>query len=230
MRLPRVLGAAAIGPVVLASLVFATAHVQEHRVRPYLYANLYLPSGKLVGADLAGLSRAGRRPGVVPGGAVLRRLRQEPARPGLLQRIDRHRHRPRPALPFSLRVRRGGDVAGHGRLSARRARSSRRAWRQPGRRGSSRSKSASSTTSTRGDADSAARYFDLASRMPGGGDQARRFAAFVYSKGGHARDLHPHVGGAGRLVGTALHEGAGAPLHRADPARLAASARLSNDG
>jgi hypothetical protein len=34
--------------------------------------------------------------------------------------------------------------------------------------------------------DSAAgRYFDLASRMPGGGDRARRFAAFVYAKGGH---------------------------------------------
>lgn len=33
--------------------------------------------------------------------------------------------------------------------------------------------------------DMAARYFDLASRMPGGGDRARRFAAFVYSKAGH---------------------------------------------
>jgi tetratricopeptide (TPR) repeat protein len=33
--------------------------------------------------------------------------------------------------------------------------------------------------------DMAARYFDLASRMPGGGDRAKRFAAFVYSKSGH---------------------------------------------
>ena len=32
----------------------------------------------------------------------------------------------------------------------------------------------------------AARYFDLASRMPGGGDRAKRFAAFVYSQAGHA--------------------------------------------
>jgi tetratricopeptide (TPR) repeat protein len=32
----------------------------------------------------------------------------------------------------------------------------------------------------------AARYFDLASRLPGGGDRAKRFAAFVYSQAGHA--------------------------------------------
>ncbi len=31
----------------------------------------------------------------------------------------------------------------------------------------------------------AARYFDLASRMPGAGDRAKRFAAFVYSRAGH---------------------------------------------
>jgi hypothetical protein len=31
----------------------------------------------------------------------------------------------------------------------------------------------------------AARYFDLASRMPGSGERAKRFAAFVYSKSGH---------------------------------------------
>jgi hypothetical protein len=33
--------------------------------------------------------------------------------------------------------------------------------------------------------DMAARYFDLASRMPGAPDLARRFAAFVYSRAGH---------------------------------------------
>jgi hypothetical protein len=31
----------------------------------------------------------------------------------------------------------------------------------------------------------AARYFDLASRLPGAPDRTRRFAAFVYSKAGH---------------------------------------------
>jgi hypothetical protein len=31
----------------------------------------------------------------------------------------------------------------------------------------------------------AARYFELAARLPGGGDRARRFAAFVHSKAGH---------------------------------------------
>ena len=31
----------------------------------------------------------------------------------------------------------------------------------------------------------AAHYFELASKLPGGGDKARRFAAFVYSQGGH---------------------------------------------
>jgi hypothetical protein len=35
------------------------------------------------------------------------------------------------------------------------------------------------------DAGQAARYFELASRMPGGRDQARRFAAFVHSRAGH---------------------------------------------
>jgi len=33
--------------------------------------------------------------------------------------------------------------------------------------------------------DMAARYFDLASRMPGAPDRTRRFAAFVYSRAGH---------------------------------------------
>jgi len=32
---------------------------------------------------------------------------------------------------------------------------------------------------------SAAQYFDLASRLPGGKDRGGRFAAFVYSKAGH---------------------------------------------
>jgi hypothetical protein len=36
-----------------------------------------------------------------------------------------------------------------------------------------------------GDHDMAARYFDLASRMPGAPDRTRRFAAFVYSRAGH---------------------------------------------
>jgi hypothetical protein len=35
------------------------------------------------------------------------------------------------------------------------------------------------------DPDMAARYFDLASRMPGAPDLTRRFAAFVYSRAGH---------------------------------------------
>jgi len=35
------------------------------------------------------------------------------------------------------------------------------------------------------DNDMAARYFELAARLPGGGDRARRFAAFVYSRAGH---------------------------------------------
>jgi len=35
------------------------------------------------------------------------------------------------------------------------------------------------------DPEMAARYFDLASRMPGAPERARRFAAFVYSRAGH---------------------------------------------
>ena len=35
------------------------------------------------------------------------------------------------------------------------------------------------------DNEMAARYFELAARMPGGGDKARRFAAFIYSQAGH---------------------------------------------
>lgn len=37
----------------------------------------------------------------------------------------------------------------------------------------------------RRDNETAAHYFELASRLPGGGDRARRFAAFVYSQSGH---------------------------------------------
>jgi len=37
-----------------------------------------------------------------------------------------------------------------------------------------------------GDRRAAGQYFELAGRLPGGGDRARRFAAFMYSKAGHA--------------------------------------------
>lgn len=38
------------------------------------------------------------------------------------------------------------------------------------------------------DHEMAARYFELAARLPGGGDRARRFAAFVYSRSGHTEN------------------------------------------
>lgn len=38
------------------------------------------------------------------------------------------------------------------------------------------------------DAKMAARYFELASKLPGGGDRAKRFAAFVYSRAGSAEN------------------------------------------
>ncbi|MDH4036802.1 MAG: hypothetical protein OEX18_04910 [Candidatus Krumholzibacteria bacterium] len=185
MRLPRVLGAAAIGPVVLASLVFATAGVQEHRVRPYLYANLYLPSGKLVeqtslgyrelAADLVWFQAVQYFGGYAKNQHSLAYFN------GLIDIVtDLDPHFQFPYVFGAVVMSQDmGDFPRGVEVLKKGMRANPEAWEFPFEIGFL-------YYITRGDADSAARYFHLASRMPGGGDRARRFAAFVYSRGGHA--------------------------------------------
>ena len=64
------------------------------------------------------------------------------------------------------------------------------------------------------DSDRASRYFELASRLPGGGDTARRFAAFVHSKAGHEETSIRMWEEIARAFGSALHARTGQALHR----------------
>jgi tetratricopeptide (TPR) repeat protein len=184
MRMPGAMSATLVGPLVLAALVVATARVQEYRVRPYLYANLYLPSGKLVeqtsmgyrelAADLIWFQAVQYFGGYAKSQHSLAYFN------GLIDIVtdlDPHFQFPYVfgAVVMSQDMgnfERGVEILKKG------MRANPEVWEFPFEIGFL-------YYITRADAISAAHYFDLSSRMPGGGDRARRFAAFVYSKAGH---------------------------------------------
>lgn len=185
MRRPRLSGWAGLGPALVVLLAFATAGVQEYRVRPYLHANLYLPSGRLVeqvslgyreiAADLVwfqavqyfGGYRMSQHSLAYFNGLI-----------DIVTDLDPHFRFPYVfgAVVMSQDM---GDFARGVEVLKKGMRANPTVWEFPFEIGFL-------YYITKGDATSAAHYFDLASRLPGGGDRARRFAAFVYSKGGHA--------------------------------------------
>lgn len=185
MRVPRLLGWAGVGPVLAVAVGLATARVQEYRVRPYLHANLYLPSGKLVeqtslgyrelAADMVWLQAVQYFGGYAKGQHSLAYFN------GLIDIVtDLDPHFRFPYIFGAIVMAQDlGDFGRGVEILKKGMRANPTSWEFPFEIGFL-------YYVARGDATSAAHYFDLASRMPGGGDRARRFAAFVYSKGGHA--------------------------------------------
>ena len=173
MRASRVFRLGRAGACADRVTVFATAHVQEYRVRPYLHDKLYLPSGKFVEQTSLGYKQLVADLIWFQAVQYFGGYAQERAQSRLLRWTDRHRHRPRSALRLSVRVRRHGDVTRHGSTSTRHRDHSRRACVPIRESGNFRSRSAFSTYITRARLRLAARYFDLAVAHAGRAGTAR---------------------------------------------------------
>lgn len=175
---------AAVGVALVSALVASTAHVQAYRDRAYLHTNLYLPSGKFVEQTSLGYREVaadwiwfqavqyfggyamGQHDLVYFNGLI-----------DIVTDLD-----PQFSFPYifgavvmSQDMRdldRGVEILKKG------MRQNPENWEYPFEIGFLY------YVCVR-DSDRAARYFELAARLPGGGDRARRFAAFVYAKAGH---------------------------------------------
>jgi tetratricopeptide (TPR) repeat protein len=171
------------GAVALSGLVLSTAHVQKFRYRPYLHEKLYLPSGKFVEqlslgyrevvADMVWLQAVQYYGDFRRGNHDLKYFR------GLIDittTLDPHFVF---AYVFGALVvsedlgafDEGIDILKQGMAE------NPTAWRLP-------FEIAFLNFIHRRDTQVAARYFELASRMPDAPEYTKRFAAFVYSKAG----------------------------------------------
>lgn len=172
------------GIIALTGAIISTAKVKRYTHRPYLHDNLYLPSGKFVeqvslgyqqiAADMVWLSAIQYYGG----------YRQEEHDlayfAGLLDIVtdlDRNFIFPYTfgAVILSQDMKAFSSAV---ELLHKGMEHNPRSWELPFELGFL------SYVDARDNA-MAARYFELAARMPGGGDRARRFAAFVYSEAGH---------------------------------------------
>lgn len=170
--------------ILMTGTILSTIKISEYNYRPYLYDNLYLPSGKFMGqislgykqivADMVWLSA------VQYYGGYRKDYHDLAYFEGLIRLVtdlDPHFIFPYTfgALVLSQDMSsfdRGIEILkkgmGHNPTS----------WQLPFEIGFL------SYIDAR-DPDTAARYFDLASRLPGAPERAKRFAAFVYSQAGH---------------------------------------------
>lgn len=170
--------------VVLAGAVSATVWVKRYTYRPYLYDNLYLPSGKFmeqvslgynqITADIIWSQAVQYYGGYRKGDHDLAYFE------GLIHLVtDLDPHFVFPyrfgALVLSQDMEAFDRGIGVLRKGMHRNPTN---WELPFEIGFLYFVDAR-------DPDMAARYFDLASRMPDAPDLARRFAAFVYSRAGH---------------------------------------------
>lgn len=181
---PRVAGAA--GVVLLAALAGATIRVQPFATRPYLHSNLYLPSGRF--AQQASLGYRELASDMVWFQAVqyyggYRQSEHDLAYFGglidIVTELDPHF-----AFPYIFgavvmaqdlgNLDRGTDLLKRGMHN------NPTMYELPFEIGFLY------YTVARNDS-AAARYFDLASRLPGGKERAGRFAAFVYSRAGYEK-------------------------------------------
>lgn len=172
-----------VGVALLSGLAFATARVRAFRFRPYLHESLYLPSGKFVkeislgyrqlAADLVWLSAVQYYGGFRKGDHDLRYFQ------GLMDLVTTLDPNFVFAYVFGAMVvsedlgafDEGADMLKRGMAA------NPTAWRLPFEIGF--------LGYVNGvDNKLAARYFDLASRMPEAPEFTERFAAFVYSKAG----------------------------------------------
>ncbi len=173
-----------IAPLLLLTLVMATSRAQHYRVRPYLYTNLYLPSGKLVeqtslgyrelAADLVWFQAVQYFGGYAKSQHSLEYFN------GLIDIVtDLDPHFIFPYVFGAIVMSQDlGDLPRGVEVLKKGMRANPERWELPFEIGFLYYISTADT-------EAAAHYFALASRLPGGGDRARRFAAFVMSRGGH---------------------------------------------
>ncbi|HEX6790168.1 MAG TPA: hypothetical protein VF247_02560 [Candidatus Krumholzibacteria bacterium] len=173
---------AGVGLVV--ALVFVTARVQPFVQRPYLHTNLYLPSGKFVEQASLGYRELAADmvwfQAVQYYGGYAKSEHDLAYFSGLIDIVnDLDPHFIFPYVFGAVvlaqdldNFERGIDVLKRGMER------NPRSWELPFEIGFLY------YTGAR-ERESAAQYFDLASRLPGGEEKAARFAAFVYSRAGH---------------------------------------------
>jgi len=183
-RIRRILVTAVVFAAVLAGAVAATVRVERYTARPYLHDNMYLPSGKFmeqvslgynqIAADMIWFSAVQYYGG-------FRKFEHDLAYfEGLIDLVtDLDPHFIFPYIFGAMVLSQDMDSfdAGIGILRKGMHHNPTR-WELPFEIGFL------SFIDAR-DHDMAARYFDLASRMPGAPDRTRSFAAFVYSRAGH---------------------------------------------
>jgi hypothetical protein len=177
--------AALVGPVLVAALGFTTAHVQEFRVRPYLHANLYLPSGRFVEQASLGYKELAADwvwfRAVQYYGGYAKSYHDLTYFTGLIDIVtDLDPHFIFPYVFAGVVVSQDmGDMGRAVSILEKGMYQNPGSWELPFEIGFLYYVGLQ-------DAARAARYFDLAARLPGGGDRPRRFAAFVHSQAGHA--------------------------------------------
>lgn len=173
-----------VGLGILAALVFTTARVQTFVARPYLHTNLYLPSGKFVQQASLGYRELASDmvwfQAVQYYGGYARSEHDLAYFNGLIDIVNELD--PHFVFPYVfgavVMAQDLGDLDRGVNLLKRGMRNNPEDYELPFEIGFLY------YTVARNDS-SAAQYFDLASRLPGGKQRAGRFAAFVYSKSGH---------------------------------------------
>ena len=175
---------AVVGVLLAALVTVASARVQTYRYRPYLHTNLYLPSGKFIeqaslgyrelAADWVWFQATQYFGGWAMGEHDLAYFN------GLIEIVtDLDPQFKFPYIFGSVVIAQDlGDLERGVEILKKGMRQNPSAWDYPFEIGFLYYVVAR-------DSDRAARYFALASRLPGGQAVAGRFAAFVYSKGGH---------------------------------------------
>ncbi len=188
MRRPRGVVAIALAAVVsLGGTVASTVHVRQYTVRPYLYDNLYLPTGRFI--ELASLGYRELVADFVWFQAVQYyggyRLDQHDLQyfDGLMRIVTRLDPKFVFAYIFGAVVL-ASDLESYDEGIAL----LRQGMGNNPDNGWLPFEIGFLSYVERHDLKMAARYFDLASRLPGGGDRARRFAAFVYQRAGDVDD------------------------------------------
>jgi len=180
----RALRGAVVGIVLLAGLAAATTRVQAYRNRPYLYTNLYLPSGKFIEQTSLGYRELAAdwiwfQAVQYYGGYALQQhdLAYFNGLIDIVTDLDPHFQFPYVfgAVVMSQDM---GDLERGVEVLKKGMRANPSDWTYPFEIGFLYYVVAQ-------DANRAARYFELAARLPGSGEVPARFAAFVHSKAGH---------------------------------------------
>ena len=172
------------GVGLLAALVLTTAQVQPFVQRPYLHTNLYLPSGKFVEQAAMGYRELAADmvwfQAVQYYGGYAKSEHDLAYFSGLIDIVNDLD--PNFVFPYIfgavVLAQDLGDLERGIHVLKRGMERNPQSWEIPFEIGFLYYTVAQEKSS-------AAHYFDLASRMPGGEERAARFAAFVYSRAGH---------------------------------------------